>query len=76
MKFKWFHNGIAVLVRSTTKTIYNFGFVILEVANYYQRHSGLYPYKAINRYGEATVFYKFPVQIILESQLSINFKNR
>ncbi|XP_033210459.1 titin [Belonocnema kinseyi] len=78
MRVEWFHNGKALLAGSRVKTIHDFGFVILEVANCYQRDSGLYTCKATNRHGEATVSCKLQVRgrqgIILEPQLPSNFK--
>ncbi|OXU24124.1 hypothetical protein TSAR_014966 [Trichomalopsis sarcophagae] len=78
MRVEWFHNGKPLLAGSRVKTIYDFGFVILEVANCYQRDSGLYTCKAVNRHGEATVNCKLQVRgrqgIILEPQLPNNFK--
>ncbi|KAJ8687530.1 hypothetical protein QAD02_023324, partial [Eretmocerus hayati] len=78
MRVEWFHNGKPLLAGSRIKTIYDFGFVILEVANCYQRDAGLYTCKAINRHGEATVSCKLQVRgrqgIILEPQLPSNFK--
>lgn len=78
MRVEWFHNGKPLLAGSRVKTIHDFGFVILEVANCYQRDSGLYTCKATNRHGEATVSCKLQVRgrqgIILEPQLPSNFK--
>ncbi|KAK0090259.1 hypothetical protein PV325_001954 [Microctonus aethiopoides] len=78
MRVEWFHNGKALNAGSRIKTIHDFGFVILEVANCYQRDSGLYTCKATNRHGEATVSCKLQVRgrqgIILEPQLPTNFK--
>ncbi|XP_018337981.1 PREDICTED: titin isoform X9 [Trachymyrmex septentrionalis] len=78
MRVEWFHNGKPLLAGSRVKTIHDFGFVILEVANCYQRDSGLYTCKATNRHGEATVSCKLQVRgrqgIILEPQLPNNFK--
>ncbi|XP_046465810.1 titin isoform X2 [Neodiprion pinetum] len=79
MRVEWYHNGKALLAGSRVKTIHDFGFVILEVANCYQRDSGLYTCKATNRHGEATVSCKLQVRgrqgIILEPQLPTNFKS-
>ncbi|XP_014485703.1 PREDICTED: titin [Dinoponera quadriceps] len=78
MRVEWFHNGKPLLAGSRVKTIHDFGFVILEVANCYQRDSGLYTCKATNRHGEATVSCKLQVRgrqgIILEPQLPNNFR--
>ncbi|XP_031367951.1 titin isoform X4 [Apis dorsata] len=78
MRVEWFHNGKPLLAGTRIKTIHDFGFVILEVANCYQRDSGLYTCKATNRHGEATVSCKLQVRgrqgIILEPQLPTNFK--
>ncbi|XP_074100964.1 sallimus isoform X11 [Cotesia typhae] len=79
MRVEWFHNGKALNAGSRLKTIHDFGFVILEIANCYQRDSGLYTCKATNRHGEATVSCKFQVRgrqgIVLEPQLPTNFKS-
>ena len=55
MKVEWFHNGKNLSAGSRIKTINDFGFVILEVANVLARDSGNYTCKAVNRHGEASV---------------------
>merc|ERR1719338_3993 len=42
MKVEWFHNGKQLSAGSRIKTINDFGFVILEVANVMTRDSGNY----------------------------------
>merc|ERR1719419_729710 len=54
MRVEWFHNGKALSAGSRIKTINDFGFVILEVANVMTRDSGNYTCKATNRHGEAS----------------------
>jgi titin len=49
MKVEWFHNGKQLSAGSRIKTINDFGFVILEVANVLTRDSGNYTCKAVNR---------------------------
>merc|ERR1719342_519852 len=55
MKVEWFHNGKILSAGSRIKTINDFGFVILEVANVLARDSGNYVCKAVNRHGEASI---------------------
>ena len=55
MRVEWFHNGKALSAGSRIKTINDFGFVILEVANVMTRDSGSYTCKAVNRHGESSV---------------------
>merc|ERR1711874_524117 len=55
MKVEWFHNGKILSAGSRIKTINDFGFVILEVANVLTRDSGNYTCKAANKHGEATI---------------------
>ncbi|XP_063986913.1 titin isoform X6 [Diachasmimorpha longicaudata] len=78
MRVEWYHNGKPLNAGTRIKTIHDFGFVILEVSNCYQRDSGLYTCKATNRHGESTVSCKLQVRgrqgIILEPQLPSNFK--
>ena len=45
MKVEWFHNGKQLSAGSRIKTINDFGFVILEVANVMTRDSGNYTCK-------------------------------
>lgn len=47
MKVEWFHNGKQLSAGSRIKTINDFGFVILEVANVMTRDSGNYTCKVI-----------------------------
>lgn len=79
MRVEWFHNGKPLWAGSRIKTINDFGFVILEVANVYQRDSGLYTCKATNKHGEATVSCKLQVRgrqgIIMEPQLPASFRS-
>jgi len=55
MKVEWFHNGKQLSAGSRIKTINDFGFVILEVANVMTRDTGNYTCKAINKHGEASI---------------------
>ncbi|XP_044003588.1 titin isoform X2 [Aphidius gifuensis] len=79
MRVEWYHNGKPLNAGSRIKTIHDFGFVILEIANCYQRDSGMYKCKATNRHGEAIVTCKLQIRgrqgIILEPQLPNNFKS-
>ncbi len=54
MRVEWFHNGKQLSAGSRIKTINDFGFVILEVANVLTRDSGNYTCKAINKHGNLT----------------------
>ena len=55
MRVEWFHNGKPISSGSRIKTINDFGFVILEVANVMSRDSGNYTCKAVNKHGETSV---------------------
>lgn len=61
IRVEWFHNGKPLLAGNRVKTIHDFGFVILEIANCCQRDSGLYTCKAVNRHGEATISCKLRI---------------
>jgi len=54
MRVEWFQNGKQLSAGSRIKTINDFGFVILEVANVMTRDAGNYTCKATNRHGEAS----------------------
>ena len=78
MKVEWFHNGKALSAGSRIKTINDFGFVILEVANVMTRDSGSYTCKAVNRHGESSVSCNIQVKsrqnIVTDPQLPKSFK--
>ena len=78
MRVEWFHNGKPISSGSRIKTINDFGFVILEVANVLSRDSGNYTCKAVNKHGEASVACNVQVKskqnIITDPQLPRSFK--
>ena len=78
MRVEWFHNGKQLSAGSRIKTINDFGFVILEVANVMTRDSGNYTCKAVNKHGEASVSCNVQVKgkqsIITDPQLPRSFK--
>ena len=78
MKVEWFHNGKALSAGSRIKTINDFGFVILEVANVMTRDSGSYTCKAVNRHGESSVSCNIQVKsrqnIVTDPQLPKSFQ--
>merc|ERR1711988_1980017 len=78
MKVEWFHNGKALSAGSRIKTINDFGFVILEVANVMTRDSGSYTCKAVNRHGESSVACNIQVKsrqnIVTDPQLPKSFQ--
>jgi titin len=55
MRVEWYHNGKNLSAGSRIKTINDFGFVILEVANVLTRDSGNYTCKATNKHGESSI---------------------
>jgi len=79
MKVEWFHNGKQLSAGSRIKTINDFGFVILEVANVMTRDSGNYTCKAVNKHGETSascnVQVKSKQSIITDPQLPRSFKS-
>lgn len=78
MRVEWFHNGKQLSAGSRIKTINDFGFVILEVANVMTRDSGNYTCKAVNKHGEAQVSCNVQVKskqnIITDPQLPRSFR--
>ncbi len=79
MRVEWFHNGKQLSAGSRIKTINDFGFVILEVANVLTRDSGNYTCKATNKHGEATLSCQVTVKsrqdIITDPQLPKSFRS-
>merc|ERR1719220_3450147 len=79
MKVEWFHNGKNISAGSRIKTINDFGFVILEVANVMSRDSGSYTCKATNKIGEASISCNVQVKskqdIITDPQLPQSFRS-
>ena len=79
MRVEWFHNGKQLNAGSRIKTINDFGFVILEVANVLARDSGNYTCKAVNRHGETSISCQVQVKskhnIITDPQLPKSFQS-
>ncbi|CAL4067925.1 unnamed protein product, partial [Meganyctiphanes norvegica] len=79
LRIEWYHNGRALSSGSRIKTIHDFGYVILEMANCYGRDSGTYTCRAVNKHGEASTECTLTVSsksgIILEPQAHHQFKN-
>jgi len=78
MRVEWYHNGRQLSAGSRVKTINDFGFVILEVANVLARDSGNYTCKATNKHGEASISCNVTVKsrqdIITDPQLPKSFR--
>merc|ERR1719158_1261385 len=78
MRVEWFHNGKPISSGSRIKTINDFGFVILEVANVMSRDSGNYTCKAVNKHGETSVSCQIQVKgkqgIVTDPQLPKSFQ--
>jgi hypothetical protein len=79
MRVEWYHNGKQLSAGSRIKTINDFGFVILEVANVLTRDSGNYTCKATNKHGECSlscnVTVKMKQNIITDPQLPKSFRS-
>jgi len=79
MRVEWYHNGKNLSAGSRIKTINDFGFVILEVANVLTRDSGNYTCKATNKHGESSiscnVVVKSKQDIITDPQLPKSFRS-
>lgn len=79
MKIEWYMNGKQLSTGSRIKTISDFGFVILEVANVMTRDAGNYTCKATNRHGETSVSCQVQVKgkqgIDTNPQLPKSFQN-
>jgi hypothetical protein len=73
MRVEWFVNGKPLVTGSRFRTISDFGYVVLEIAEAYPRDSGLYECKATNQFGEDCVSCRLSVKsqktVILEPQL-------
>ena len=79
MRVEWYLNGKLLSSGSRIKTINDFGFVILEVANVMTRDSGTYTCKATNKIGEASISCNVQVKskqdIITDPQLPQSFRS-
>merc|ERR1711981_1027509 len=79
MRVEWYHNGKQLSAGSRIKTINDFGFVILEVANVLTRDSGNYTCKATNKHGECSISCNVEVKtkqnIITDPQLPKSFRS-
>lgn len=79
MKIEWFHNGRPINHGSRTKTISDFGFVILEISGVTLRDQGQYTCRATNAHGSTTTECRLAVKqtsahIVTTPQLPGNFK--
>merc|ERR1712038_232524 len=79
MRVEWYHNGKQLSAGSRIKTINDFGFVILEVANVLTRDSGNYTCKATNKHGESSISCNVEVKtkqnIVTDPQLPKSFRS-
>ncbi|KAG7174092.1 Titin-like 20 [Homarus americanus] len=79
LRVDWYHNGRALSAGSRIKTINDFGYVILEMANCYGKDAGTYTCRAMNKHGEASVECKLNVStksgIVLDPQATGKFGN-
>lgn len=77
MKVEWFVNDKPLVTGSRFRTISDFGYVVLEIAEAYPRDSGLYVCKAINRFGEDSISCQLTVKsqksVVMESQLPTDY---
>lgn len=55
MKVEWFVNGVPIATGSRFKTMHDFGYVALDIADIVPTDSGVYMCKATNKNGEAVV---------------------
>merc|ERR1719308_638313 len=78
MRVEWYHNGKQLSAWSRIKTINDFVFVILEVANVLTRDSGNYTCKATNKHGETSISCNVQVKgkqnIVTDPQLPRSFR--
>lgn len=80
MKIEWFHNGRGINHGSRTKTISDFGFVILEISCVTTRDQGQYVCRATNAHGTSSVQCNMTVKqtsahIVTTPQLPGNFRS-
>lgn len=54
LKVEWLHNGQVLCAGSRINTVSDFGYVVLEINDLFDRDSGVYTCRATNKYGEAT----------------------
>ncbi|CAG2164046.1 unnamed protein product [Oppiella nova] len=77
MRVEWFVNDKPLTTGSRFRTISDFGYVVLEIAEAYPRDSGLYVCKAVNKFGEDSIscrlFVKSQTTVVLESQLPAEY---
>lgn len=78
MRVEWYHNGRPIRTANRIKTINDFGYVILEIAQCFGRDAGTYTCRAVNKHGEAKVECQLVVtakgNIILDPQATSQFK--
>lgn len=54
LRIEWYRNGKPLPSGSRYKTIFDLGFVSLDITHFYAEDAGEYVCKAVNDYGEAT----------------------
>ena len=73
LNIEWFFNGGPLLNSSRIRTLIDFGFIVLEIADVCGKDSGIYQCKATNKRGEDTITFKLDVKeddrIVMDSQL-------
>ncbi|CAG0890532.1 unnamed protein product [Cyprideis torosa] len=67
MKVEWYHNGQFLVASSRISTIFNFGYVALNIRNLRAEDSGTYTIVATNRAGEAVT--EATVNVIVKSSI-------
>lgn len=80
VRVEWFHNGKSINHGSRVKTINDFGFIILELAQVIGRDAGIYVARVTSAHGTAETEAKITVkgarpQIITEPQLPSQFRS-
>ncbi|KAI5701651.1 hypothetical protein M8J75_011738 [Diaphorina citri] len=68
MKVEWFKDGRPITASSRTTTIFNFGYVSLNILHLRTEDSGVYTVRAVNRWGEAIS--QSSIQVITRSSVT------
>lgn len=55
MKVEWYHNGQLLKIGHRFKSLYDFGYVTLDILYAYSEDSGVYECRAVNHLGEAVI---------------------
>ncbi|CAG0878668.1 unnamed protein product [Darwinula stevensoni] len=78
LRVEWYHNGKLLKAGHRFRTVYDFGYICLEILYTYSEDSGEYVCRAVNDYGEdftkATFMCKASPSIIMQNQLPKGMK--